>query len=222
MAVKKGLQSRAVGFMPAKSKPEEQRAYVESTLLPLIESAKNGLSELFFMDASHFVMGGFPGRVWSTVRRYVKTGSGRKRYNVLGALNYITKKVETVCNDTYITSTQVVEMFEKLAAAYKKPIHIIMDNASYQRCAFVQAAGKRLGITVHYLPTYSPNLNLIERVWKLVKAKVLNAAYYETYEVFCKNVSACVDTLNTISIDDMTRLVTAKFHIIDENLVVNK
>jgi transposase len=222
MALKKGLRSRAVGFLPAKANPKEQHDFVTNTLLPLIESAKNGLVDMFFMDASHFVMGGFPGRVWSLVRRFIKTASGRKRYNVLGALNFMSKKMETVCNDTYITSVQVVEMLEKLATKCSKPIHIILDNVSYQRCNFVKDAAKRLGITLHYLPTYSPNLNLIERVWKLVKSKVLNAAYFETFEEFCKKVRGCIDTLHTISLDDMTRLLTHKFHIVDEKLIVNK
>jgi len=141
---------------------------------------------------------------------------------VLGALNFISKAMETVCNDTYITSTQVVELLEKLAVTCSKPIHIILvDNVPYQKCAFVKDAAIRLGITLHYLPTYSPNLNLIERVWKFVKSKVLNAAYFDTFEVFCKNVSGCVDTLHTVSIDDMTTLVTPNFYIVDEILLVN-
>jgi transposase len=185
------------------------------TLLPLIEFAKKNLIELFFLDAAHFVMGGFSGRVWSQVRRFVKTASGRKRYNVLGSLNFISKKVETVCNNTYITSEQLVEMFEKLVTICSIPIHIVLDNAAYQRCKFVQDAAKRLGITLHYLPTYSPNLNLIERVWKFVKGKVLNAEYFETFEIFCEKVNNCVDTLHTISIKDMTTLITENFHIID-------
>jgi transposase len=220
VALKKGLRSRAVGFKPAKSNPKVQKLFVEEILNPLIESAKNGVLELFFMDASHFVMGGFPGRVWSLVRRFVKTSSGRRRYNVLGALNFVTKKMESVCNDTYITSIQVVEMLEKLAQTYSKPIHIILDNVPYQTCKFVKENALRLGITLNYLPTYSPNLNLIERVWKFVKSQVLNAAYFETFEIFCNNIFACVNSLHTISIKEMERLVTPKFHIIDDDLVI--
>lgn len=173
------------------------------------------------MDASHFVMGGFPGRVWSLVRRYVKTSSGRKRYNVLGALNFVTKQMEHICNDTYITSTQVVELLEKLAEKCDKPIHIILDNVSYQRCIFVKENALRLGIELHFLPTYSPNLNLIERVWKLVKANVLNSAYFETFNNFCVNISNCVDTLHTSFANDMKTLVTDKFHIIKKRDVIS-
>ena len=117
-SLKKGLKNRAVGFMPSKVNPENQSIFLQDTLMPAIKQAKEGLIELFFMDASHFVMGGLPARVWSKVRYWVKTNSGRKRYNVLGALNFITKKIETVTNDSYITSTQVVELLEDIATKY--------------------------------------------------------------------------------------------------------
>ncbi len=181
--------------------------------MPLIAKATSGVIELFFVDASHFVMGGFPGRVWSIVRRWVKTASGRQRYNVLGALNFVTKKMESVCNDTYITSVQVVELLEKLSRSFVAPIHIILDNASYQKCKYVQENAARLGIMLHYLPSYSPNLNLIERVWKLVKSKVLNSAYFDTFDKFCKNISFCVDGLHIRHAEEMATLVTPNFHV---------
>ena len=221
MAHKKGLRSLAVGFMPAKADTKIQNAFLENTLTPLIKQAKNGLITLFFMDASHFVMGGFAGRVWSVVRRFVKTSSGRKRYNVLGALNFISKKMETVCNDTYITATQVVELLEKISANYTiNPIKIVLDNARYQRCKMVIERAADLGIELVFLPTYSPNLNLIERIWKLVKSKVLNSAYFDTFKVFSDNIKDCVDTLHLNSLGDMDKLITANFNIINESLVI--
>ena len=201
--------------MPSKANPEEQRKFLSDRLMPLIESAKNGVIELFFMDASHFVMGGFAGRVWSSVRKYIRTASGRKRYNVLGALNFVSKRIETITNDTYITSVQVAALLEKLAGLYTKPIKIILDNARYQKCAFVTERAVELGIELVFLPTYSPNLNLIERVWKIVKSKVLNSAYYETFDNFCDNIFVCVDTLHEIYSAQMASSVTQNFHIIE-------
>jgi len=206
--------------LPCKANPVEQRKFLDDKLLPLIDSAKKGLIELFFMDASHFVMGGFAGRVWSVVRRYVKTSSGRKRYNVLGALNFISKKIETVTNDSYITSTQVIEMLEKLAGLFTKPIKIILDNVRYQRCAAVIEKAAELGIELVFLPTYSPNLNLIERVWKIVKSKVLNSAYYETFIGFCENIYECIDTLHEKCAGDMASSVTENFQIIEQSQIV--
>ena len=54
----------------------------------------DGVISLLFLDASHFVMGcDFLGRIYGKARRFVKTFSGRKRYNVLGAIDYVIKKV---------------------------------------------------------------------------------------------------------------------------------
>jgi transposase len=59
-----------------------------------------------------------------------------------------------------------------------------LDNAAYQRCAAITEYAKEYGIGLIFLPPYSPNLNLIERFWKLVKGEVLNAAYHRTFEEF--------------------------------------
>jgi hypothetical protein len=98
------------------------------------------------VDASHFVQGGFVGYVWSKIRTYIQTGSGRKRYNVLGALNFVSKKIETITNDTYITSTQVIALIDNIAKSYIGiPIKLMLDNASYQKYKLVMNYAKQKG-----------------------------------------------------------------------------
>ena len=60
----------------------------------------------------------FSVNIYGRVRRFVKTWSGRKRYNVLGAMDFVTKKVHTVANDSYITATEICEMLKKLRVEY--------------------------------------------------------------------------------------------------------
>ena len=166
---------------------------MEEKLNPLIKLAKERVIELFFVDASHFVMGGFAGTLWSRVRCFVKTACGRSRYTVLGALNFYGKKVTTVTNDTYISAEQVVMLMERLLVEYKdKALALVLDNAAYQRCGKVTEYAKEHGIGLIFLPAYSPNLNLIERFWKLVKSKVLNAACHGTFEDFKRAIDDCV------------------------------
>ena len=125
--------------MPSKANPAEQRNFYENTLKSLMNDAKSGKIQLFFVDASHFVMGGFVGVIWAKVRRMVKTASGRSRYNVLGALNFVTKKVETITNDSYIRSDSVIALINLLITnSIGVPIKLILDNASYQRCNLVK------------------------------------------------------------------------------------
>jgi len=203
--------------MPAKLDPEKQAKFLTETLEPAIEAAKVGLLNLFFVDASHFVMGGIVGRLWCKVRLWVKTSSGRKRYNVLGALNFVTKTIESVTNDTYITSVQVVELLEKLTVRYTgRPIVIVLDNASYQRCKYVTNRAAELGIKLMFLPSYSPNLNLIERAWKFVKAEVLNAVYIDTFDEYRERISSFIDNIETKNADMMGGLITENFQLFDK------
>ena len=200
--------------MPGKTNNGEQISFLFEMLLPAINAAKSGVIELFFMDAAHFVQGGLPARVWAKFRMWVKTGSGRKRFNVLGALNFVSKKVETITNDTYITSVSVVAMLEKLAEKYVgKPIMVILDNARYQTCDLVIDKARELNIDLIFLPTYSPNLNLIERVWKFVKSKLLGAAYIDSFDDYSKNISDFIDALDSDNIDKINSIVTENFQL---------
>ena len=137
-------------------------------------------------------------------------------------MNFATKKVERIANTTYITSTEVISLLENLARDYiGKSIKIILDSARYQRCKAVIEAAERLGIELVFLPTYSPNLNLIERVWKLVKSEVLNSAYHETFDVFCQTIENCVVNLHTKLISEMKTLITQKFRIVNESDIIS-
>ena len=64
------------------------------------------------------------------------------------------------------------------------PITIIMDNAKYQRCELVKNLAEKLKIELLFLPSYSPNLNIIERLWKWVKKDCLYCKYYEKFNDF--------------------------------------
>jgi transposase len=184
------------GSIPAKADVVAQREYYDTILLPLMTKAKENLLTLLFLDGSHFVMGcDFLGYIYGKTRRFIKTFSGRKRYNVLGALNFVTKKVTVVANDTYITATEVCEMLRKVAVEYAgKAVHIVLDNARYQKCEAVTKLAQELGIALHYIPPYSPNLNLIERVWKHVKNR-LRIKYYDQFGDFKKTIDSIIEDI---------------------------
>ena len=158
-----------------------------------MERAKSGSISLLFLDASHFVMGcDFLGHIYGKVRRFVKTFSGRRRYNVLGAMDYISKKVLVVANDSYITATEVCSMLRKIAAEYgEREVHLVLDNARYQKCGVVRELASQLHIHLEYIPPYSPNLNLIERLWKFVKGE-LSSKYYDDFAAFRQKIDSII------------------------------
>lgn len=193
-----------------------QRTFYENVLYPLMERAKKGEAALLFLDASHFVMGcDFLGYFYGKVRRFVKTWSGRRRYNVLGAMDFLTKKVHTVVNDSDITATEVCEMLEKLRTQYtKQEIHLVLDNARYQKCKVVQELASSLNIHLEYLPPYSPNLNLIERLWKFVKGK-LRTKYYDDFSSFCEKIDSIIDSTTQINKEKIEKLIGEKVQLFD-------
>jgi transposase len=149
---------------------------------------------MFLVDAAHFVMGAFLGWIWCFKRILVKAPSDRKCFNVLGALNAITHEVITVTNDSYITANQICELLQKIAAlGLTIPITLILDNTRYQKCKIVQVLADELGIELLYLPAYSPNLNLIERLWKFVKKKCLYTKYYPDFPQFSVAITDCLE-----------------------------
>jgi transposase len=99
---------------------------------------------------------------------------------VLGCLDAVTHQIHTFTNEGYINALSVCELLTQVAAFYgpARPITIFLDNAKYQRCQWVCDHAQRLGIELAFLPSYSPNLNLIERYWKWVKKRCLYSKYY--------------------------------------------
>jgi transposase len=87
-----------------------------------------------------------------------------QRFNVLDDLHVITHAILTVTNETYINSASVIQLLEKLGAPFPdRPITGVLDNARYSSSHYVIAEAERLPITLLWLPSYSPNLNLIAR-----------------------------------------------------------
>ena len=131
---------------------------------------------------------------------------------MLGALHAITHQLITVTNDSYINAPSVCELLEKIVACgLSTPITVVMDNARYQRCRLVLAKATALGIELLFLPTYSPNLNLIERLWKFVRKECLYSTYYEHFDAFKQAITQCLAETIGRHQAALNRLLTLEF-----------
>ena len=195
---------------------EIQTDFMQKTLSPLIKKASKGQIELFFMDASHPVMGFHTAHKWSEKPIYVRSSSGRQRMNILGAMHAISKELFSITTEDYIKATTVVEMIRYMRKELPgKRIHIVLDNAKYQRCELVEKAAKKYRVNMCYLPPYSPNLNLIERFWKLLKKEVLAGVHHPTKDAFVKAVHNFIDQVNLGVFDHKIQpLMNLKFQTI--------
>lgn len=176
---------------------------------------------MFFVDAAHFVYGPFLGFLWCLVRLFVRAPSGRQRYNVLAALDAITHRVIRVTNFQYINAESVCTLLGRIASAgLRRPITLVLDNARYQHCALVQSLARSLKIELLFLPSYSPNLNLIERLWKFVKKECLASKWLETFADFTQAIDRCLTNLSTTHKTQMDTFLTLTFQTFEDEPLV--
>jgi len=177
-----------------------------------VEEAQEGKIELLFMDAAHFVLLPFLGYLYSLATRFIKSWSGRKRFSVLGAINAVSKELIMMTEATYVNSMTVCGLLKEIAIRYHdRHIVIVLDNARYQRCRLVPQTAERLHIRLLFLPPYSPNLNLIERLWKFVKKKALYNRFYSDFQVFCSAITDCLNKTHTEYREELDTLLRPNF-----------
>ena len=210
----------AIPLPPKKTVAEHvrtQAVFLEEKLEPAMVEAREGKGHIFFVDAAHFVMGSFLCCVWCAVRYMIRGGSGRKRYSVLGAWNAAANALVTITTDATVNAETVCALLRKIAAlGLTGPVRLVMDNARYQHCALVMDLAKSLNITLMFLPSYSPNLNLIERLWKFVKKKALYARHYNHFDGFKGAIDGCLSKATTEHKKELKTLMTHNFQTFDK------
>jgi transposase len=218
-----GLRWRKTGAIPVPPKQtveehaRKQAKFVREELEPRLKQARQGRRQVYFVDAAHFVFAPFLGCVWCAVRLFVRAASGRKRYNVLGALDAVTHRMIRVTNEGYINAESVCTLLRAVAgSSVGLPITLVLDNARYQKCALVRSLAASLGIELLYLPGYSPNLNLIERLWRFVRKQSLDSTCYEDFTQFQTAIDGCLDNLPTVHKGEMDTLLTHKFQMFED------
>lgn len=185
---------------------------MQQQLKPRLDAAEAGQGHVLFVDAAHFVFGTYLCYLWSYVRLYVRAAAGRQRFNVLGAWNAVTRQLTYVTNTTVVNTETMCELLRKVAGQQLAgPITLVLDNARYQRNAVVQALALELGITLLYLPSYSPNLNLIERLWKFLKRRALYGRYHPTFAEFRAAIEANLAAIPTTHQAPLGSLMTLNF-----------
>ena len=201
--------------MPPHAEVEVQESFVEeltqkAASLPETEA-------LYFMDGVHPQHNTRPEHGWIPKGEdcCIPANSGRKRVNVNGLIN--ASDPTDVCAITVdrINAQAVIETFEHLMALNPqiKRFHIVCDNARYYRSKLLRQWLADQPIELIFLPPYSPNLNLIERLWKFLKKKVISSFYYDTYDKFHQ---AILDFFNHIEEyeKELRSLMNWKFQII--------
>lgn len=191
----KWLDHNGFSYKKLKGIPHKFDEIKQAEFIAYYETLKAGCGEnetILFIDAVHPTQATKISYGWIKKgnKKAIETTGSRTHINIIGAVNLLNIK-STVVNDyETINSENIVDFFGKLQANYPSnhKLHIILDGAGYDRSDLVKNSVKELGITLHYLPPYSPNLNQIERLWKVMNEKSQNNVYFKSKQDFIKGI----------------------------------
>jgi transposase len=204
-------------LMPGKTDVEAQQKFVEQ-YHKLVESL-SGKDQIYFMDGVHPSHNSIATHGWLKKGKpvHMPTNTGRKRVNLNGAINLATKEVSIVEVDCINAQAVVAHLKEMQKQQTQGNIYIILDNARYYRSKVVKAfLDENPRIILKFLPPYSPNLNIIERLWLIMKKEVIFNKYYKKFDSFKKSIFQFFKQENWNK-ECYDKILNDKFNIIQPN-----
>lgn len=218
-AVRKIMKKNGLKVLRPQVKPgkkpskEEQEEFINEYF-----DSKTKNTVTLFGDGVHLVHQNIPGLCWGDPKDapVIETNTGRQRLNILGAYNPDTHKFIHVTDEANCDSEKVIKFFELIINTYSNAerILLILDNAKYFKSKKVNNwLNKNPQLQIKFLPTYAPNLNLIERFWRFAKEKLVKNTYYKEYKTFRAKVFQFFNHVNTYK-DELKTLMVEKFEIV--------
>lgn len=203
-----GFSYKKPRVIPGKLDQERQALFIERYYSIL--NQMNDDEQLYFTDAVHPEHRVTPACGWIRKKdtKYIKTNAKNKRLHIMGGVALDTMDVVAIEDETvnYKTTIKFLETLRS-QSTFSGKIYLVADNAGYYTKKEVQARAKELNIELIFLPPYSPNLNPIERLWKIMHKNTTYNRYYKTFDEFAdsiraffkkipKNMHQYVDTIN--------------------------
>jgi transposase len=204
-------------LVPCKADVAKQEEFVES-----YKELKESMSQndkIYWVDGVHPQHNTIANYGWIKrgQTKQLKTNNGRQRTNINGALNLETKEVFYVEDERINSQTVIALLLVLLKNQIKGKIYIILDNAKYYHSQIVMDFLKdNPRIIFKFMPPYSPNLNIIERLWHILKKKVVYNKFYLKFADFQKAVNKFFENKNWLD-DEYKNILTDKFQIIKPN-----
>lgn len=180
-----GFTYKKTSHVPGKADAEKQQKFIDAFKEIMMHKSPN--VPVLFMDATHPQHNSMPAYGWikKGERKEIQSNSGRERININGALNAETREAIVVEADT-INAESTIWLLQKIEVHYPVApyIYVFSDNARYYHSEEVANYLKTSRIILEPIPPYSPNLNLIERLWKFFHKKIHYNKYYATFAEF--------------------------------------
>ena len=211
-----GFTYKKPSGVPHKLSEEKQRQFIE-----YYKELKTTVGDepILFIDGVHPTQATKISYGWirKGQKKAVKTTGSRTRLNIMGALNLKALTSPLICEYKTINEYNVslfLNEIRKVYPDYNQKIHVILDGAGNHRSQLVKDWAEVVNIRLHYLPPYSPNLNPIERMWKLMNEHARNNRYFSSTREFREAISVFFNqTLPDIA-DSLTSRINDHFQVL--------
>jgi len=214
-----GFSYKKPKVIPGKADKFKQEIFVEE--YKKLKTSLKLNDQIYFADSTHPEHNTKPSYGWilkgKINDKYIKTNTGRERLNLTGAISLKDKKA-LVLSEKTINSDSIIKLFKKLLISQPRgKIYLILDNAPYHHSKKIKLWLKThtRRVKLVFLPSYSPNLNIIERLWKFFHTKITWNHYFETFEEFkyqtlkfFRNLEKYKPELDTLLTDSFQMLPT--------------
>ena len=186
---------------PAKSPQPAQYQRAQARIADLQARERAGACDLWYFDASGFCLEPCIPYAWQPIGHTLELpqSSHNQRLNVLGFLRRDNTLVPYLINGA-IDTAAVVACIDKFSENLTKKSYMLLDNAPMHRSkAFVRHIPKwvKKGLIIKYLPPYSPELNLIEILWRFIKYYWLPFSAYASFHHLCTAVEEILQQFGT-------------------------
>ena len=202
--------------VPHKTDTHKQRAFVET--YEQLKGSTPSNEPILFMDAVHPTQATkiTSGWIRKGQDKIINTTGSRTRINLIGAIKLGCLEKTVTSQYQTVNAESIIDFLGQLRGQYStcRQLHLILDGAGYHRAKAVKEEAKKLNIKLHYLPPYSPNLNPIERLWKVMNEHARNNRYFQNAKKFRQSIRHFfAETLPNIA-DSLNSRITDNFQIL--------
>jgi transposase len=187
-----GFSYQKARFISDHLNPERRRVWREEEWPAILRLARARGALLLFGDEASFAQWGSWSYTWARrgQQPLVTTCGKRKAYKVFGLIDYLTGRLFAQGQTARFTAETYCAFLAHVLAATDQPILLVQDGAKYHTAATTQAffITHRPRLTVYQLPSYSPDYNPIEHLWKNMKKRTTHLRYFPSFEALVASV----------------------------------
>jgi transposase len=214
------LKEHDFSYKKPKGRPAKADSLQQATFIEQYQSLKKSKTErdpILFLDGVHPTMATKTTYGWirKGKDKLISTTASRTRMNIVGSINLESMAVQ-VKEYATLNGESMVDYWQELRKSYPKAdkIHVILDQGRYNISQETRKGAKESGVELHYLPPYSPNLNPIERLWKVMNEQVRNNCFFESAKEFKRKIMHFFNETWVCLAQSMTSRINDNFQLI--------